>query len=78
MPNVDINDAIIHPSGESDIVLEFCESSLARDIFSKMDALSCIYTVQIIPRTDKDSMEVFVFDKEVDKIFSKINIFNSR
>jgi len=62
--------------GESDITLQFCESSLARNIFSKMSALSCIYTVQILPRTDKDSMEVFVFEKEVDRMFSGLSIFN--
>ena len=62
--------------GESDITLEFCESSLARNIFSKMSALSCIYAVQILPRTDKDSMEVFVFEKEVDRMFSGLSIFN--
>ena len=63
--------------GESDIIVEFSESSMARNIFSKMDALSCLYTVQILPRTDKDSMEVFVFEKEVDRIFSGLSIFNS-
>ena len=50
---------------------------MVREIFSKMDALSCIYTVQILPRTDKDSMEVFVFDREDDiRMFSGLNIFN--
>ena len=64
---------------EDDITLEFCESSMARNIFSKMDALSCIYTVQILPRTDKDSMEVFVFDRgDDDRIFSSLNIFNQK
>ena len=64
--------------GESDITLEFSESSMARNIFSHMDALSCLYTVQIIPRTDQDSMEVFVFEKEVERIFSGLSIFNTR
>ena len=40
-------------------------------------ALSCLYTVQILPRTDQDSMEVFVFDKEVDRIFSGLSIFTN-
>ena len=64
--------------GESDITLEFSESSMARNIFSQMSALSCLYTVQILPRTDKDSMEVFVFEKEVDRIFSGLSIFSMR
>eukprot|EP00090_Calanus_glacialis_P024671 TRINITY_DN38342_c0_g1_i1.p1 TRINITY_DN38342_c0_g1~~TRINITY_DN38342_c0_g1_i1.p1 ORF type:complete len:507 (+),score=138.46 TRINITY_DN38342_c0_g1_i1:23-1543(+) len=63
-------------NGESDITLEFSESSMARNIFSQMSALSCLYTVQILPRTDKDSMEVFVFEKEVDRIFSGLSIFS--
>ena len=60
--SISVVDEII-PIGESDITLEFSESSMARNIFSKMDALNCLYTVQILPRTDKDSMEVFVFEK---------------
>ena len=64
--------------GESDITLEFSESSMGRNIFSQMSALSCLYTVQILPRTDKDSMEVFVFEEEVDRIFSGLSIFNIR
>ena len=31
----------------------FSESSLVRNIFSKMSEISVIYTVQILPRTDK-------------------------
>ena len=42
--------------------MEISESSLARNILSKMSALSCLYTVQIIPRTDVDSLEVVYFD----------------
>ena len=49
-------------SGESNIELEFAESSTVRDILGKMDDLNCLYTVQVVPRTDQDSFEVFVFD----------------
>ena len=45
-------------SGEGDIVLDFSESITVRNIFSKLGALQCLYTVQIIPRTDQDSVEV--------------------
>ena len=45
--------------GEGDIVLDFSESITVRNIFSKLGALQCLYTVQIIPRTDQDSVEVF-------------------
>ena len=31
----------------------FSESNLARNIFSKLAEISIIYTVQILPRTDK-------------------------
>ena len=44
--------------GEGDIVLDFSESVTVRKIFSKLGALQCLYTVQIIPRTDQDSVEV--------------------
>ena len=44
--------------GEGDIVLDFSESITVRNIFSKLGALQCLYTVQIIPRTDQDSVEV--------------------
>ena len=47
--------------GEGDIVLDFSESITVRNIFSKLGALQCLYTVQIIPRTDQDSVEVFSF-----------------
>ena len=47
--------------GEGDIVLDFSESITVRNIFSKLGALQCLYTVQIIPRTDQDSVEVFTF-----------------
>ena len=53
----------------------FSESNLVRNIFSKLAEISIIYTVQILPRTDKvattiikitsffqDSVEVVVFD----------------
>ena len=49
-------------SGESNIELEFAESSTVRDILGKMEELNCLYTVQVVPRTDQDSFEVFVFD----------------
>ena len=48
-------------SGEGDIVLDFSESVTVRKIFSKLGALQCLYTVQIIPRTDQDSVEVGYF-----------------
>ena len=47
--------------GEGDIVLDFSESVTVRKIFSKLGALQCLYTVQIIPRTDQDSVEVGYF-----------------
>ena len=37
-----------------------------RDILGQMPDLNCLYTVQILPRTDQDSFEVFVFDKKVE------------
>ncbi|XP_023321475.1 uncharacterized protein LOC111696157 [Eurytemora carolleeae] len=56
---------------EDKVVLVFSESPLARHIFGKMDAIQCMYTVQIVPRTDKDSVEVVVFTKEDElKFFS--------
>ena len=39
--------------GEGDMTMMFSESSLVRNIFSKMSEISVIYTVQILPRTDK-------------------------
>ena len=63
---------------ETEITVRFSESSLARNILGNMDELSCIYTAQILPRTDRDSMEVFVFDKQPDRMFSgisKISLF---
>ena len=39
--------------GEGDVTMMFSESSLVRNIFSKMSEISVIYTVQIVPRTDK-------------------------
>ena len=50
-------------TGEEDLAVEISESSLARNILSKMSALSCLYTVQLLPRTDSDSLEVVFFDK---------------
>ena len=67
--------------GESDITLEFSESGMVRDIFGKMDTLNCLYTAQITPRTDQDSLEIFVFEKESEhhlRIFSAIKVFNKR
>ena len=67
--------------GESDITLEFSESGMVRDIFGKMDTLYCLYTAQITPRTDHDSLEIFVFEKEAEhhlRIFSAIKVFNKR
>ncbi|XP_023321500.1 uncharacterized protein LOC111696181 [Eurytemora carolleeae] len=56
---------------EGEVVLVFSESPLARHIFGKMDAIQCMYTVQIVPRTDKDSVEVVLFTKEDElKFFS--------
>ena len=37
------------------MTMMFSESSLVRNIFSKMSEISVIYTVQILPRTDKAS-----------------------
>merc|ERR1711953_629779 len=65
--------------GESDITLEFSESDMVRDIFGKMDTLYCLYTAQITPRTDHDSLEIFVFERESEshlRIFSAIKVFN--
>ena len=56
---VTINDDVC--PGEGDIVLDFSESVTVRKIFSKLGALQCLYTVQIIPRTDQDSVEVGYF-----------------
>ena len=53
-------------AGESNIELEFAESATVRDILGQMPDLNCLYTVQILPRTDQDSFEVFVFDKKVE------------
>ena len=68
-------------SGESDVTLEFSQSGMVRDIFGKMDTLNCLYTAQITPRTDQDSLEIFVFEKESEshlRIFSAIKVFNKR
>jgi len=62
-------------NGEGDIVLDFSESITVRNIFSKLGALQCLYTVQIIPRTDQDSVEVFVFEPEEHKFLSSISLF---
>ena len=43
-------------SGEGDMNMMFSESNLVRNIFSKMSEISVIYTVQILPRTDKASV----------------------
>ena len=59
MVMVTINDDV--RPGEGDIVLDFSESVTVRKIFSKLGALQCLYTVQIIPRTDQDSVEVGYF-----------------
>ncbi len=56
----------INNSGESNIELEFAESATMRDIFGQMEDLNTLYTVQINPRTDKDSFEVFGFDKKIE------------
>ena len=42
-----------HIAGEGDVTMMFSESNLARNIFSKLAEISIIYTVQILPRTDK-------------------------
>ena len=62
---------------ESNITLEFAESSLVREVLSQMSELQILYTVQIVPRTDQDSFEIFVFEKEQkqNKIFSGIKVF---
>ena len=75
--------SIIHLAlpGESDVTLEFSESDMVRDIFGKMDTLNCLYTAQITPRTDQDSLEIFVFERESEshlRIFSAIKVFNKR
>ena len=67
--------------GESDITLEFSESGMVRDIFGKMDTLYCLYTAQITPRTDHDSLEIFVFEKEAEhhlRIFGAIKVLSKR
>ena len=61
MVMVTINDDV--RPGEGDIVLDFSESVTVRKIFSKLGALQCLYTVQIIPRTDQDSVEVGCFPR---------------
>ena len=61
MVRVTINDDVC--PGEGDIVLDFSESVTVRKIFSKLGALQCLYTVQIIPRTDQDSVEVGYFPR---------------
>ena len=47
--------------GEGDVTMMFSESSLVRNIFSKMSEISVIYTVQILPRTDKASVNGATF-----------------
>ena len=64
-------------SGEGDVTLEISESSLARNVLSKMSALSCLYTVQITPRTDVDSVEVVFFD-HLEKDSGLFGFFRSR
>ena len=80
--------------GEGDVTMMFSESSLVRNIFSKMSEISVIYTVQIVPRTDKagtsfkphsdffspqDSVEVVVFDGDPEKTTAIVmNYFRSR
>ena len=54
-------------AGEGDLKLEIAESDLARNVFAKMSNLTCIYTVQITPRTDKSSLEVVFFNDQNDK-----------
>ena len=63
--------------GESSIELEFAESGLVREVFGKMEDLNLLYITQILPRTDKDSLEIFVFDHSEahHRIFSGIKIF---
>ena len=53
--------------GKGDLMVEISESDLARNVFAKMGALSCIYTVQLSPRTDKSALEVVVFDHSEDE-----------
>jgi len=66
-------------NGEGDVTMMFSESSLVRNIFSKMSEISVIYTVQIVPRTDKDSVEVVVFDGDPEKTTAIVmNYFRSR
>ena len=48
-------------SGEGDMNMMFSESNLVRNIFSKMSEISVIYTVQILPRTDKASVNGATF-----------------
>ena len=43
--------------------MRISESDLSRNVFGRMKNLSCIYTVQLSPRTDKSSLEVVVFDR---------------
>ena len=69
-------------SGEGDLKVEIAESDLARNVFAKMGNLQCIYTIQLIPRTDKSSLEIVLFDHEADeeerKISSKVINFFTR
>ena len=62
--------------------VEIAESDLARNVFAKMGNLQCIYTIQLIPRTDKSSLEIVLFDHEADeeerKISSKVINFFTR
>ena len=54
---------------------------MVRDIFGKMDTLNCLYVAQITPRTDQDSLEIFVFEKESEsllRIFNVNKVFNKR
>ena len=46
----------------------FSESSLVRNIFSKMSEISVIYTVQILPRTDKVCIMVLAFGHIIQSI----------
>ena len=50
-------------AGDGDIVVVFSEAKMVRHIFSKMEALHCLYTAQIIPRTDDHAVEVVAFDR---------------